>query len=474
MLFSTEEIKRISHGTPTEIAAVITLLVTKIDTLETRIKELERQIGLTSKNSSKPPSTDGLRKPKSTRKSGGKKGAPKNHDGYTLKMIDQPDVIEWHRVESCSRCAVSLKDAPSDGYIRRQVFDLPIPRIVVTEHRIEKKCCPNCTTPHQSSFPKNVNAPVQYGDSWIAWCAYLNTYQLLPLDRISQLFEDMTGYRPSEATLLNRLGAFHEKLNPFEEYIQKEIVKSDVLHADETGMRIENQTQWLHTVSSANWTLYHVHKKRGKEAINDHDILPRYKGTLVHDCWASYFLSDYSFDHALCGAHLLRECQGIIDYDDHKWATDMKNLLTEAWTVTKKARKAKVPIESSKITEWENRYDDILCRGELEWFKPPDPNAPIKRGRKKKSKAENLGSRLKLHKTAILRFIQDARVPFDNSLAERDIRMMKVKQKISGSFRTVEGAERFARIRGFVSTLRKQNREVLTSLIAVQSGHFTF
>lgn len=389
-------------------------------------------------------------------------------------MIDQPDVIEWHRIESCSHCATSLEGVSSGGYIRRQVFDLPIPRIVVTEHRIEKKCCPNCATHQQAPFPESIKAPVQYGNSWIAWSAYLNTYQLLPLDRISQLFQDMTGYRPSEATLLNRLSSFHEKLEPFEKYIQQEILKSDVLHADETGMRVENKTQWLHTVSSSDWTLYHVHKKRGKEAINDHDILPRFKGILVHDCWASYFLSDYSFDHALCSAHLLRECQGIIDYDGHKWATDMQNLLLEVWTATKKARNTKVSVDDSEITEWENRYDDSLHLGEKEWFKPPDSDAPIKPGRKGKSKGENLGGRLRLHKTAILRFIRDARVPFDNSLAERDIRMMKVKQKISGSFRTVTGAEQFARIRSFVSTLRKQNREVLTSLISVQSGHFAF
>lgn len=481
MKYTPAEIEEISHRRPSKIPSfVMTLLrfivtlLQQIEKLETRVKELERQTGLTSTNSSKPPSSDGLRKPKSQRKSGGKIGAPKGHDGHTLEMIDEPDEIEWHQVQSCSHCAASLEDFPSDGYSRRQVFDLPIPRIVVTEHRVEKKCCPYCATPQQASFPENVKAPVQYGDGWASYCAYLHTYQLLPLERISQLFQDMTGYRPSEATLLNHLNDFHEKLEPFEKQIHQEILKSDVLHADETSMRIENQTQWLHTVSSSDWTLYHVHEKRGKEAINEHEILPNYKGILVHDCYASYFIADYSFKHALCGAHLLRECQGIIDYDGHQWATDMQKLLQETWTETKKAREADIPVETEKIAEWEKRYDDILNSGEKEWFIPPDPNDPIKRGRKKKSKAGNLGERFRLHKTAVLRFIRDARVPFDNNLAERDIRMMKVKQKISGNFRTAEGAEKFARIRGFVSTLRKQNREVLASLISVQSGKFTF
>lgn len=167
---------------------------------ETRLKDLERQVGLTSANSSNPPSSDGLRKPKSMRKSCGKKGAPKNHDGYTLKMIDQPDEIEWHRVQSCTHCATSLENVPSGEYIRRQVFDLPVPRIIVTEHRIEKKCWPNCATKQRATFQEYVKAPVQYGGSWAAWCAYLHTYQLLPLDRISQLFHDMTGYRASYFT----------------------------------------------------------------------------------------------------------------------------------------------------------------------------------------------------------------------------------------------------------------------------------
>lgn len=227
MLFTAKEIKRISHGNPDDIATFITILLTTNENLEIRIKELERQTGLTSANSSKPPSSDGLRKPKSMRKSGGKKGAPKNHDGYTLKMIDQPDEIEWHQVESCSNCSTSLKDIPSDGYTRRQVFNLPIPSIVFTEHRIEKKCCPNCGTHQQAPFPENVKAPVQYGDSWIAWCAYLNTYQLLPLDRISQILQDMTGYRPSEATLLNRLNAFHEHLSNYYVYSLVAIPRQD-------------------------------------------------------------------------------------------------------------------------------------------------------------------------------------------------------------------------------------------------------
>ena len=488
MKYTPKQIEEISHGNPIEIAAFITnllLYIEKLEThidqqqkhivkLETRVKELERQVGLTSTNSSKPPSSDGLRKPTSLRKSGGKIGAPKGHDGYTLKPIDQPDEIEWHKVEVCSHCETSLADLPSEGYIRRQVFDLPIPRVVVTEHRIEKKCCPNCGTKQNAPSPENVKAPVQYGDNWIAYCAYLNTYHHLPLERICQLFHDMTGYRPSEATLLHRLASISTKIEPHTTYIREELLKSAVVHADETGMRIEDKTQWLHTVSSSDWTLYHVHEKRGKIAIEDHDVLPKYRGILVHDCWASYFTTDFSFDHALCGAHLLRECQGIIDYDGHQWAADMKELLQEACHHKKKWRLENIPIKEADALEWEKRYDRILERGAKEWATDSIPDAPPKRGRIKKSKAANLATRFQLHKAAILRFIWDARVPFDNSQAERDIRMMKVKQKVSGHFRTNEGAKQFAQIRGFISTLHKQNRDILSSLISVTRGEFTF
>ncbi|MEK5038163.1 IS66 family transposase [Sporosarcina sp. FSL K6-3457] len=481
MKYTPKQIDEISHGKPSEIAAFITGLLLYIEklenhivTLETRVKVLERQVGLTSTNSSKPPSSDGLRKPKSLRETGGKKGAPKGNDGHTLEMIDQPDEIKWHKVKVCPHCETSLTDVRSEGYARRQVFDLPFPRTVVTEHRVEKKCCPHCSAHQQASFPENVIAPAQYRDGWTAWCTYLNVFHYLPLERISQLFQDLTGYRPSEATLLNRLASVSKKIEPLNIYIQEQLVKSPVLHADETGLRIEGKTQWLHVVSNSEWTLYHVHKNRGKIAIDERGCLPIYRGTLVHDCWASYFHADYSFTHALCGAHLLRECQGIIDYDHHQWATDMKNLLQEACYHKKKWGHDGKPIENAIVLDWEQRYDRILEQGEKEWITNSKPDAPTKRGRKKKSKAANLGERLRIHKSTVLRFIRDEHVPFDNNLAERDIRMMKVKQKVSGTFRKQEGAEEFARIRGFISTLRKQNRDIFSSLTSVVHGQFSF
>lgn len=227
-------------------------------------------------------------------------------------------------------------------------------------------------------------------------------------------------------------------------------------------------------MSSDKWTLYHVHVKRGKAAIDAHHVLPVYKGILVHDCWASYFHKEYAFEHALCGAHLLRECEGIIEYDHQQWAADMKALLQEACHVKKEWQQTDTSISVEKINDLSSRYDQILEKGEKEWAVTSQADAPVKRGRKKKSKAANLGERFKRYKTAILRFLQDAHVPFDNSLAERDMRMMKVKQKVSGSFRTQEGAEQFALIRSFLSSLRKQKREILPALLALVRGQFVF
>ena len=285
MEYTKAQLIQISKSDEDVIVNVLTMLMTHIDQLNNRVKELERQLGINSRNSSKSPSSDGLRTPKSMRKSGGENGAPKDHNGYILTMIDEPDHIEWHKIQSCSSCVTSLEDVAANGYIRRQVFDLPIPKIVVTEHRFEKKCCPIRSREQQASFLRNVKVSVQYGDSWTAWRAYLHTYQLLPLERISQLFKDLTGYQPSESTLLKHLSTFHEKLAPLEEQIQQEILKCPVLHADETGMRIENKTQWLHVVSHSNWTLYHVHEKRGKKRLMIMGFFPNMMAFLCMIFW---------------------------------------------------------------------------------------------------------------------------------------------------------------------------------------------
>jgi len=485
---TSQQVLQIAKG-DTEIATFISALLdqnrkltelvqqqhAKIEQLEQRVKDLERQLGQNSNNSSKPPSSDGFRKPTNLRTPGGKKGAPKGHKGHTLHMTDTPDTIITHKVESCSKCSASLSGEAVEGYEKRQVFELPQPHLVVTEHRAEKKCCPHCHSHQQATFPNGVNAPVQYGDSLTSWAVYLVAYQMIPLERACELIADLSGgFRPSEATLLSRLRTAHGQLAPYEQTIRNQVAASALVHADETSARIEGTQQWLHNASTAYWTFQSFHDNRGSKAFDDIGLLPAYTGILMHDCHMPYFKDKYAFKHALCGAHLMRECQGIAEYDRHHWASQMKHLLQMSWRLVRSARQANRPLSPNTIHRIEERYDAILRLGESEWDHGRKREKTGPRGRKSKSKSANLGERFRIHKEAILRFLRDARVPFDNNQAERDIRMTKVKQKISGTFRTWEGAEQFARARSFISTLRKQNLPILSSLTSALRQQFYF
>lgn len=454
----------------------LTLLVEKqakrIEQLEKRVHELERQLGQNSNNSSKPPSSDGLRKPTNLRQAGGKKGAPKGHNGHTLRFSATPDEIAIHRLSVCNRCAAPLLEEESSVYEVRQVFDLPAPAIWVTEHRVEKQCCATCGLKQQASFPHDVNAPTQYGNGIAAWTTYLHAYQMLPLERIAQLFEDLTGHRPSEATLLSMLNTMHQQLEQPEQAIRTALFRKSLVHSDETGFRVGEKTKWMHTVSTADWTWLAVHDKRGSQAIDELGLLPFYLGDVVHDCLPSYFKRDYHFAHVLCNAHLLRECKGISEHDGHEWSERMAELLQESWQLAQASRQDNTPIPQEVIRAICDHYDGILEEGKTEWatLRPKSGS----RGKKAKSKAANLGERLILHKQVILRFLWDARIPFDNNQAERDLRMVKVKQKVSGSFRTMDGAKQFARIRSVISTLIKQQKTVLSSLISALNGQLRF
>lgn len=446
----------------------------RIQQLEKRVQELERQLGQNSQNSSKPPSSDGFRKPTNLRQPGGKKGAPKGHEGHTLHVVTNPDYVMVHPLETCSSCGFSLKQVPAQELEKRQVFDLPAPRMVITEHQAEKKCCPQCCVQQTASFPSHVRAPVQYGREMAAWTAYLHAYQLLPLERIGQLYADLTGYRPSEATLLAQLEEMTSRLQPLERTIREQLLASPVVHADETGFRVNGKGYWMHTVCNQEWTLLFAHPSRGSKGMDAMNVLPHYKGNLVHDCYASYFKDQYAFRHVLCNAHLLRDCKEIAQYDNHQWATDMTTLLQESWKAARIARSLQQPLSDAVVQAFRSRYDDILQRGREEWAKDAVPEKTGPRGRKSKSKAANLGGRFLAYKDAVLAFLCDARIPFDNNQAERDIRMVKVKTKISGGFRTSQGAEQFARIRGVISTFRKKQLPILNSLISALQGQFSF
>lgn len=484
--FTPEQVLQISKG-DTEIAGFITVLLQQnrqltelvhlqaqqINRLQQRVYELERQLGQNSNNSSKPPSSDGFRKPpSSSRGSRGKKGAPPGHPGHTLRMIDCPHEVNVHVLSTCPCCQASLANVPAVSYERRQVWDLPPVAWQVTEHQAQKKQCPHCHTTSKAPFPSRVVAPVQYGERFGAWVLVLHQHHMLPLERIGQLMEELVGHRPSEATLLHWVQVSQQALQKTEATIADRLLHSELIHADETSIRVAGKTQWVHTVCNRNWTLLRVHESRGLEALRTIGVLPAYQGRVMHDSLVMYFHKEFTFTHALCGAHLMRECQGIVDNDGHLWATDMKKLLQEAWKQTKQAREHNHPLPHQVMAEVESRYDEILAEGQKEWG--PKKRSKLRKGRTKQSPAANLGERLQMHKPDILGFLRDEQIPFDNNEAERSVRMVKVKQKIAGTFRTQEGAEAFARIRSVIDTLRKQSLPILDSLCSTLRGEFSF
>ena len=448
---------------------VITQLTERIVQLEARITELEARLNRTSRNSSQPPSMDGFRRVQSPRKKGEKPpGGQKGHKGQTLEMVENPDEIEVHTVEECHGCGASLVDETPVKVERRQVHDAEF-RIRVTEHRAEHKRCPHCSRVNRAEFPSYVQFPVQYGRNLKALMVYLCVYQLVPYDRIRETFSDIFGRSISTGTLVNAVQESHRNLAGVEERIRELLTEAEVLHVDETGMRVTGIRQWLHVASTEFLTWYGHHRKRGKRATDDMQILPRFKGTMVHDFWASYFR--YPSRHALCNAHLLRELNGISENYQHRWSEELHALILEINQEVDTARAHSCSLTPSKIADFEERYFLILENGFNEIPTAVNPDFPVKRGRKKQSKAKNLLDRCKKFPHEILAFMLNFSIPFTNNLAERDIRMAKLQQKISGTFRSEEGAAAFCRIRGYLSTVKKNEQPVLDSLVGVFQGN---
>ena len=464
-----EEILSVYNAGPEAVIKLVLSMSDQTEELKERIKVLEGILGQNSSNSGKPPSTDWPTKQKNLRgKSGKLPGGQKGHKGHNLKMVEVPDSIKVHKVSTCSSCGGCLEDIEPVGYRKRQVFDLPPIKVEVTEHRAEEKLCPHCGHKNEASFPEDVSQPTQYGPRIKAVCTYLSQYQLLPYERTSELFSDLFGTSLSAATIVNANRVCFEALESVEDNIKQQIIASPVVHFDETGMYVDVSRWWLHVASTKYLTYYAAHPRRGKAATDEIDILPNFKGTAVHDCWNTYF--KYKCDHGLCNVHHLRDLKAVEELNIQKWTINMTSLLMEIKKTVDIKKLVADKLEQNKINGFKKRYDRIIKAGLGQ-----NPIAKVrdgtkKRGRIKQSKAKNLLDRLKVHWRETLAFMYDFSIPFDNSQAERDVRMMKVQQKISGTFRSVDGAKTFCRIRGYISTVRKNSFSVIDAIQAAFEG----
>lgn len=440
------------------------------------MEALENQLSKNSRNSSKPPSGDGFgKRTKSLRsKSERSSGGQAEHQGTTLEWRDEVDWVVEHSVEQCLGCGASLQDVPVERIRARQVHDLAPLRLEVTEHQAEVKRCPVCGRGNQGQFPVEVNHPVQYGSVLKGVMVYLMEGQLLPSGRTVEVLDEMFGASVSEGTLYNAREQCFEAIEPITTAIATALGQATVEHFDETGMRVNGKLWWLHVACTNGLTYYFVHPKRGKAAIDQMDVLPQFEGKAVHDSWHSYGGYD-GCTHYLCNAHHLRELTFIFERYEQPWAFQMMLLLG---TIKHQVDLAKAKGQSALAPEWvlafEHRYQGVIDQGLAANPPPPPTEGKPKRGRVKQSPPRNLLNRLNHNQALVLGFMHDFAVPFDNNQAERDLRMMKLKQKISGGFRSAEGAKMFCRIRGYLSTLRKQGIPVLDALVSLFMGNPVF
>jgi len=435
------------------------------------IQKLRDQLAKNSRNSGKPPSSDGLKKPRTQnlrKKTGRRSGGQKGHKGHTLAMIEQPDHVQVHPVAQCRHCGTELQSVESGEPERRQVFDIPPVHIEVTEHRAEVKVCPQCGSRVKADFPQDVTQAVQYGSRIKAQASYLNNYQLIPWARTCELLGDFYGHTPAEALVQDANEALVESIAPSLDATKEQLIASDLVHFDESGLRVEGQLNWLHVASTELLTCYTVHPKRGQDGMNAMGILPVLQGRAMHDHWSPYFAYANCL-HALCNAHHLRDLLFVVEQYQQSWAEEMTQLLLDIKVAVSAASPDQLFLATDRLAYFEHRYDELIAQG-LEANPPPADPPPKKRGRKKQTPPKNLLDRLQKHKSQVLAFMYDFRVPFDNNRAERDVRMVKIKQKVSGAFRTRTGAETFCAIRSYISTVRKNGLNVIDAIYDALTG----
>src|SRR2546425_13007740 len=469
-----EELQQ-SHQANQDLREGLKQAIEAIDYLQERVKALEGQQAKDSHNSNLPPSSNRfVRPPKSLRQKSGKKpGGQPGHRGHHLRQVETPDEVLLHPVERCESCQHDLREHPAEIPERRQVMDLPVKRLWVTEHRVEEKQCPVRSHLTRAPFPAAVSAPAQYGTSIQSVATYLVEGQSVPYARASQLLRELLGVQLSAGSIASFVTTCHQQLPEVETELKAALVKARVLNQDETGLRVGKAGWWVHVCARERLTHYAAHRSRGRKALNAIGIAPQFRGTSVHDGLKSY--QSYSFTQAWCNVHHLRE---LTFFEERKqaWARKMKELLLDMKAEVERAKAlGQHEVDVLVLAGLLRRYEEILAEG---YQANPPPAAPSKSepskgapGRAKQSPARNLLDRLAGGKWAVLRFLLDFAVPFDNNQAERDLRMIKVQQKVSGCFRTEQGVAMFCRIRSYLSTLRKQRIALFSALEHTFLGH---
>lgn len=455
VLSRREELLRQARRHPEVVVDWVVALEGQLRDLREKVRQLEERLSRNSTNSHQPPSSDGLAKPapRSLRqKTGRKPGGQPGHPGHTLEAVKNPDQVQVHPLGCCpcGRCGgVSLQGQPVLEYERRQVFDLPPLRLSVTEHQAEIKQCPISGLRVKAAFPCGVEAPVQYGPHFRGFTLYLSNQQLLPFERLRQTTLDLFGQPLSLGTLTQTNERAYQTLDPVAAAITRGLIAAPVVNVDESGLRVDGSLHWLHVACTADLTFYGVHARRGSEAMDALGILPHCHHWLMHDHWKPYY--KYEALHALCNQHLLRELKFLAEENHQAWAGELSRFLLEC----NKDPLAKVGLDEEQFKRAHARYRAIVRKGRRE-----HPRRRQGEGRTKQGKAANLLDRLEDYDLCVLAFLIDPNVPFTNNQGEQDIRMIKVKQKISGCFRTLNGAQVFARIRSYLSTCRKQGRNL--------------
>lgn len=461
------------------LLGAVNCLQSQVVSLEEECRELKEKLGKNSRNSSKPPSSDGYQKPnadsqkdtdypdpKSLRESSGlKAGGQKNHKGHWLSATDTPDCIEHHTVTNCQACNKTLDDVDAINHIERQVFEPDKPgSFAVTAHIAEIKICP-CGHSNRACFPEGVNSHVQYGPVTRAMSVYLSQYLMVPYDRASEYFRDMFSMTISQGTLCHFQKTAWEQLESTEEGIKAALLASEVAGADETGMRVDGKLWWLHIFRDDQWTLYYLSKKRGREAMDAMGILLLFAGVLVHDHWKPYF--HYAVIHTLCNAHHLRELQAVLEKDCNPLAGRLMKVLRLACHLCKGFKTIGMTEMPVKIRRQINRIFSRIAERALAQEAAVMERRRQRLGKKKvkNTKAYNLFNRLLKYQEETLRFMTDFRIPFDNNGSERDARMAKLKQKISGCFRSEDGGKWFTRIRSYLSSAKKQGLNAFDALL---------